>query len=408
MLTKRMQIQTIARRLKGQAIEIDPKELTEPYRKYWKSLDKAAPDAELDTLTAIATEEDLRQIIGINTKPVHYPNFAEIENQIKDISFFWDYRIPNGKLTVIAGAGGVSKSMLAQWICYIQLHKKFFPDGAPVHTPGKPVLYVDCEGFAPGIKQRVQAWGINKNKFNLWSVDLEDDGFINFSNQTFRDELIERINAMNPMPALIVIDSLGNAKEGGQDKVEDVRDLLNFLNKIAGSYDIAIILIAHTRKPPAQINSKGEVNQDEVKGSSHIVNMARSVIGVWQVQTTPEPDTDAPRIMAVLKANYSRKPKPIGYDILNDANDNPKITFLDEAPKPYKEPTKIDLCAEWMIEILAEEGKPMQPKELEALAQKLGFKRDAVYEAHRRLEREKRIMDTHGNKHPDNAWKLVK
>ena len=408
MLTKRMMIQTIARRLKGQAIDIDPKELTEPYRKYWKALDTAAPGSELDTLTTICTEEDLKHIIGINTKPVHYANFAEIEDQIKDVSFFWEKRIPNGKLTVIAGAGGVSKSMLAQQICYFQLHKKSFPDGAPVNEPGRPVLYVDCEGFAPGIKMRVKAWGMNKNKFNLWSVDLEEDGFINFSNQTFRDELIERINAIDPKPALVVIDSFGNAKAGGQDKVEDVRDMLNFLNKVAGSFDIAIVLIAHTRKPPAMLNSKGEVNQDDVRGSSHVVNMARSVIGVWQVQTGPEPDPDAPRIMAVLKANYSRKPQPIGYDIFNDADDNPKIIFREEAPKPYKEPTKIDLCGEWMIEILTEEGKPIQPKELETLAQKAGFKRDAIYEAHRRLEREKRIMDTHGNKHPDNAWKLIK
>jgi hypothetical protein len=263
---------------------------------------------------------------------------------------------------------------------------------------------VDCEGFASGIKVRAKAWKMDTSKFFLWSVDLDKDGFINFSNQAFRDELIERIYDCNP--ALVVIDSFGNAQSGGQDKVEEVRDFLNFVNKVAYDFDIAVLLVAHTRKPPAILNGKGEINQDDIRGSGHVVAMARSVIGVWIVQTKSEPDPNGPRIMAVLKSNYGRKPKPLGYDVFNDQSGNPQIVY-SEAPKPYREPTQAELCAEWILEALVEEEEPIKPRDLLEMATKAGFKRDTFYAAHIKLEREKRVKDTLGNKNPDNAWMLA-
>jgi hypothetical protein len=151
---------------------------------------------------------------------------------------------------------------------------------------------------------------------------------------------------------------------------------------------------------------KGEVTQDDIRGSGHLINMARSVIGVWLVQTEAEPDPNGPRIMAVIKSNYGRKPKPIGYEVLSDANGNPKIFYRD-APMPYKEPTKVELCAEWIIDTLETEGKPMQPKELESMAAKEGFKRDCFYTAHKLLEKDRQVVDTHGQKTPENKWKLT-
>jgi hypothetical protein len=405
LLTKRMMIDLLARRISGEKIEVDAISFSEPYRHYWQALDNAAAGKEIDTLKMVADESHFKQILQNKPDAPYYPPMSEIQEQIKDVSWYWDYRIPNGKLTVLGGESGVSKSMLAQRLCYIQIHGREFPDGTPVHDPGAPVLYVDCEGFASGIKTRAQAWKMDTSKFYFWSVDMEKDGFINFSNPSFRDELVERINSASP--ALVVIDSFGNASAGGQDKVEDVRDLLNFLNKIAYEFDLAVILIAHTRKPLAMFSSKGEINQDDIRGSGHVVAMARSVIGVWLVQTGPEADPNGPRVMAVLKSNYGRKPKPIGYDVLNDANDNPMISFGD-APKPYREPSKTQLCSEWIVETLTDEGTSMQPKELEVMAFKAGFKRDTFYAAHRLLEKDGLVKDTHGNKNPENAWELVK
>jgi hypothetical protein len=144
-----------------------------------------------------------------------------------------------------------------------------------------------------------------------------------------------------------------------------------------------------------------------VRGSGHLINMARSVLGVWQVQTTQESDPNAPRMMAVIKSNYGRKPKPIGYEVLSDANDNPKI-FFGDAPTPYKEPSKMDSCAELILEALKENKKSMPPKELEALAREEGYKRDTFYAAHRLLEKRGLVSDTLENKNPKNEWKLVK
>ena len=406
MLTKGMMIQLLKRRANGEKFEIDPNLFTEPFKHYWQALENSAHGKEADTLLMVAGESEGKLILEAKANTKHYPALAEFQDQIKDVTWFWDYRIPNGKMTILGGEGGVSKSMLAQRICYMQIHDRTFPDGTPIHNPGAPVLYVDCEGFAAGMKVRAEAWGMDTSKFNFWSVDFERDGFIDFSKDTYKDELIERIYDIPKKPALIVIDSLGNASSGGQDKVEDVRPLLNFFNQIAYNFDLAVILVAHTRKPPAMLIGKGEITQDDIRGSGHLINMARSAIGVWQVQTEAEPDPNGPRIMAVIKSNYAKKPKPIGYEVLSDVNGNPKI-FFGDAPKPYKEPTKTQACAEWMIETLTGEGKPMKPKELETMALQEGFRRGIFYEAHRRLEKDGKIKDTHDNKNPENAWELT-
>jgi hypothetical protein len=406
MLTKRMMIQLLARRANGEKFAIDHTSFTEPYKRYWQTLDNAAPGKEMQTLEAIADEKDLKRIQASKLQSPDFPALAGFQEQIKDVTWYWDYRIPIGKITVLGGEGGVSKSMLAQRICYMQIHDATFPDNTPIHNPGAPVLYVDCEGFAAGIKSRALAWGMDTSKFYLWSVDLEKDGFIDFSNPDFRDELIERINAIDPPPALVVIDSFGNASAGGQDKVEDVRDLLNFFNQIAYNFDLALILVAHTRKPPVMFAGKGEITQDDIRGSGHLINMARSAIGVWMVQTAAEPDPNGPRVMAVIKSNYGRKPKPLGYEVLSDANDNPMI-FFGDAPKPYKEKSKLELCAELITDTLEAEGKPMQPKELEAIATQEGFKRDSFYAAHKLLEKDGRIENTIGQKITGNEWRLI-
>ncbi len=408
-LTKRMMMQLLARRAYGDKVEVDIDLFDEPYKRYWQAMENAMPGKEIDALnSATGSEDETKRIIESRNHFKNYPALSELQGHIKDITWFWDYRIPNGKMTVLGGEGGVSKSMLAQRICYMQIHETKFPDGTPVHNPGAPVLYVDCEGFASGVKKRAQAWGMDISKFYLWSVDLEKDGFINLSNAAFQDELIERINAMEQIagkPALVVIDSLGNASAGGQDKVEDVRDLLNFFNQIAYGFDIAVILVAHTRKPPAMFTGKGEITQDDIRGSGHVINMARAAIGVWKVQTDEKPNPNAPRVMAVLKTNYDITPAPLGYEVLRDENGNPKM-FFGDAPKPYKEPTKVQKCADWIIATLEEAGEPMQPKELETMAEQEGYKRGNFYDARKLLEKDGRIVDTHGKKIPENKWAL--
>jgi hypothetical protein len=71
-------------------------------------------------------------------------------------------------------------------------------------------------------------------------------------------------------------------------------------------------------------------------------------------------------------------------------------------PKEYHEPTKLDECAAFILEIL-EEG-PVAPKEVVAQARDMGFSRDLVYRAHTKLQ--DRIQDTVGRRAPDNQWEL--
>jgi hypothetical protein len=52
-----------------------------------------------------------------------------------------------------------------------------------------------------------------------------------------------------------------------------------------------------------------------------------------------------------------------------------------EAPKPYKEPTAAEACADRRMELLGEEGEPTRPKEVVVTAREARFKEGVVYRA---------------------------
>ena len=76
-----------------------------------------------------------------------------------------------------------------------------------------------------------------------------------------------------------------------------------------------------------------------------------------------------------------------------------------EAPKAFREPTQAEECAEWLVEVLAEAGEPLRPKEVVALAREAGFARGVVYRAREALEGI--IVNTENKMSPDNRWALA-
>ena len=40
-----------------------------------------------------------------------------------------------------------------------------------------------------------------------------------------------------------------------------------------------------------------------------------------------------------------------------------------DAPRPYREPTLADACAEWLVAVLEEAGEPLKPKEVVDMAE---------------------------------------
>ena len=248
--------------------------------------------------------------------------------------------------------------------------------------------------------QRTEWWQSDRSKLHLM-LPGPDELFIDLNEPACRDRLVEMVTAVNP--ALVVVDSLSTISLKGENNKEDVVQLLGFLSRVASGFNIGLLLIHHLRKRMSGQLSFG-LTQDDVRGSGHIVAAARSVLGLSIVQTGPEPDKNNPLRLEILKTNLARYPKSIGVEKVKL---DPQGVYLKygEAPERYREPSKADACADWILATLEEQGEPMSPKQLFELASQEGYSRSVFYKARTLLEGQ--VVNTKGRQHPNNQWALA-
>ena len=162
-------------------------------------------------------------------------------------------------------------------------------------------------------------------------------------------------------------------------------------------------LVHHLRKVAA--GATREMSLDSVRGSSHIVAMARNVLGMQSVQTTAEMDENGPRKLWMMKTNTGRHPAPLGvcFEPHGDFPDIARLSYGD-APEQYRESSSIEKCQEWLIDLLSEEEEPLKPQLVIEYAQEQGFSRAMVYRARAALEGT--VVSTAGRRDPNNKWGL--
>ena len=331
------------------------------------------------TLAYIAQRaEDLRAL-----KSREYLSLQQLAETLQPIQWLWHNWIPRGMITLLGAVPGAGKSLVALDIAKRVIHGESFPDGAINPSEGKNVIFVDAEMIPQLISERAKLWKIDTGKLFLMQPNPND--MIDFSKEEYKTRLRNMVNLLKP--DLVVIDSLSSVSSKGENNIEDIRTVLAFLSELATNYQVGLILIHHLRKKgnnhPTTFGNV--ISIDDFRGSSHIIAMSRSVIGLSVVQTDAEPDRNGPRKMEIVKTNLAAYPDPVGCELVPM---HPKGVYLkwdNEAPRPYKEPTLVDLCAEWLVNILRDLDNPIEPKEIIDMGEDEGFSRATIYRAKRKL-----------------------
>ena len=408
MLTRRMQIQAIANHLANMPDTFTTKlcKFQEPWRTAYQAITMAPPGGEQEALIRILAEHPERDsIIGAILAQVPgsmakaFPSLQEIASELSPVEWLWPGWIPRGMLSLLGATPGAGKSYLALDLACRIISGDTFPDGANVPRPGANVVYVDAENVPQIHNERAQSWNMDRSKLYLM-LPSSDDLLIDLTQREQQDELVELIYATQP--ELVIIDSLGQSSSRGENTVEDVREILSFLNVLGAEFDCGLLLIHHLRKR-SPLHMMEQLSIDDFRGSSHIIAIARSVMGLSIVQTGPELDRNGPRRLEVVKANLGRYPDPIGVEFVPL---HPSGAFLSygEVPHPFQEPSGQDLCGEWLLQTLAENG-PMSAKDILELAKASDFSRAMVYRA--RSDLGDKIRDTLGSRRPGNQWELA-
>jgi len=355
-------------------------------------------EAAWEALAGEKGRERLMKLIMAAAPSTRFPSLQEIAPDLPSIEWLWQDTIPLGMITLLGAVPGAGKSFLALDLARRIMDGDTFPDGSPAGLPGARVIYVDAEMIPQLINERADRWGMDKSLLYLMSPP-KDKLFIDFSEVEDRVYLIEMAYRLEP--ALIVIDSLSSINSKGENNVEDVREILGFLNLLAQEVQSGLLLIHHLRKKATQSVFDGMVSIDDFRGSGHIIAMSRSVMGLSMVQTGPELDRNGPRRLEIVKTNLARYPSAIGVEFVPMEPEGISLDY-GEAPRQYQEPTKTDAWGEWLGALL-EDGE-MSPKEVIELGRAEGFSRALIYQVRRELT--ETITNTEGRKSPSNKWAL--
>lgn len=405
MLSSREQRWALRQFVEGVERQVSREQFSEGLRDCWDAVcELPAGERKFALLEFLAeTRPDGQQVykaVVECTPPTsaQYPAYSDLD--IPPIRWFWRGWMAKGLLTLLAGAPGSGKSLVAQDLAYRLTNGLGAPDGSPLVAESTSVIYVDAEDVPAITKERGQRWKMDLGQ--MYPMLPRPYSLIDFGGPGDRDRLIEMAHTLKP--GLVIVDSLSRISSRGDSNVEEVRPVLSFLSELAKDLGCAVLLIHHLRKRMANMLPGMELTMDDVRGSGDIAAAARVIVGLSIVRTGPEVDLNGPRKLGVLKSNLGRVPDAIGCTFVPLEPEGVMVDY-GEAPESWREPTEADKCAEWLLCLIESNGGKIKPRDAVEQATGEGYSRATVYKARRMCDG--KLRNTRGAKSPSNEWALA-
>ncbi len=234
----------------------------------------------------------------------------------KRTRFLWDKMIPQSAVSIAAGRGGTGKSSFMIWLA-AQINNGTLP--GELAGEKNTVLYVSHEdSLEEVVVPRADANGVDREMFfSLGIASKELDGVV--VPRLPEDLPIIRQAIAQTGAKLLIIDPITSTLAGGDnDKMADVRMVMDPLNAMAAELGIAVIGIAHFRK--------GGGNQSDLISGSHAWRDAARCVMLF----ARDDDADA-TVLTLEKINSGEAGKSFRYrlDIIQQITD--EGTFTDVA-----------------------------------------------------------------------------
>jgi hypothetical protein len=234
------------------------------------------------------------------------------------IEWLWPNRIPQGKLTILAGEGGVGKSFLSLSVATIVSRGATWPDLPTVGVrQGHVVVLTAEDDLADTIVPRLKAMGANLEHIHSLGTGKDSKGKP-IPITLGQVDRFKEVVARHPATRLVIVDPLPSFLPSGVDdhKNSEVREALKPLIEFAFEHRITIIGITHFGKTP----SSRAVNR--VIGSVAYANLARAV---WCVVSDPEDETR--RLMLAAKHNLTGDRTGMAYRIVVDPDGSARVEW---------------------------------------------------------------------------------
>jgi putative DNA primase/helicase len=326
----------------------------------------------------------------------------------KKIDWLWPNVLALGKVSMLVGDPGQSKSLCSIDLCARFTQGNVWPDGAAVGDPGT-IIYLNAEDDAADTtRPRFDEAGGDPTRTIVIEATVNAGGKATERTFDLRQdvELLEEAIRQIEGRVLVVIDPISNYLPGlDTHKDSEVRSALMPLVEMVRRTNAACLLLAHLNKSTSTSSAIYRVG-----GSIAYVGVARSV---WAITRDPNDRQSSRRLMLPVKANLAPDATGFAYQIKSGMNGDPFLSWEEgaidvtatEALAPDETrhrvrdaPNRIE-AEEWLREHLA--GGPKPAKDVEDAAGQEGHTK-------RTLMRAKKAIGAQSMKEEDRwVWSLV-
>lgn len=304
-----------------------------------------------------------------------FATLAELDDILTDVEWLWKNRIPKGFVTMFVGVPGIGKSYMVLDLARVLTAKGKWPM-TEENAPQSPVVWIDTEMKQQLLNMRSKFLGIDRSKMYIPAIDANLLAKFDAGLDNHRKHVVELVSTKKPL--MLVVDSLGHAHSRGENKVEEVRPVMDFFGSVARDFNIAVLIIHHLNKGAP--GEQAEISLARVRGSTDI---AATPVVIYSIEQAGENSTKVRMIKNNLGAPMADMAIIPVYD--DPDSEDKQIIKLEykayTAPPPKK--TKKQSCAEWVVKVLKEENNPegVALKTLEELGVASGFTRGNIYSA---------------------------
>ena len=196
--------------------------------------------------------------------------------QPREAEYLAEPYLPRGMITILAGHAGQGKTTLALWLASHVSNGDLMPGG----KPGNVYYFTTENDESIVLRPRLEAMGARLDRVMVMRSDARQ--------LTLTDpRLFEMHKIFDGKPDLIVFDPVQSyvGKKLDMNRTDDVRFMMDNLNKLLHATTAAVVLICHTKKAPMGFNGRP---CELINGSSDFVNAARSVCFLGRDRARPD------------------------------------------------------------------------------------------------------------------------
>lgn len=292
--------------------------------------------------------------------------------QPREAEYLAEPYLPRGMITILAGHAGQGKTTLALWLASHVSNGDLMPGG----KPGNVYYFTTENDESIVLRPRLEAMDARLDRVMVMRSDARQ--------LTLTDpRLFEMHKIFDGKPDLIVFDPVQSyvGKKLDMNRTDDVRFMMDNLNKLLHATNATVVLICHTKKAPMGFNGRP---CELINGSSDFVNAARSVCFLGRDPARPDVC-----VVAQEKNSLGLPGASLAFTIGEDGavhwSDEECeltaaqiLTYSDEKRRHAARPSERAQAA--LRDLLAKNEKMRSTDILEACA-KQGISRSAVYRA---------------------------